>query len=337
MASPITVTASLTDPSSTALQGNSFLRFILRNFSGFVPQVSGTSILPEIQIDALPNGSGAISQTLWKNSDISPATTFYTVQLWNQGRITSSGNYIFNASTSLNTASQLNAPPVPAGFSLVFENNGVLNSSQSILNLVNTDGSVTLTDLGAGNIQVNAATTGFAAAGTGGFWSSGFPLMASWGTSGITAGNPSTSIDQLVVFQFTLQSTWTIRQVSCNITTGQSGGLVNFGIYTAAGNKVLDSGGLTATSSNVTQSNAITPVVLPPGVYYFAQSSHNTTTQVTAFTGSSTQMNTLLNLNGTVKVGTAANATVSGVMPATLGTITAVNNAPAMAAALFGV
>jgi hypothetical protein len=158
MPTAITVTATLTDPSSTALQGNSYLRFKLRGFTGFVPRVSGTSILPEIQVDALPNGSGVVSQTLWANSDITPANTFYTVELNNQGRITSSGNYIFNASTSLNTAAQLNAPPVPPGFLLVLQNNDVLNSSQSTLDLKSADGSVVITDLGAGKINLQAAT-----------------------------------------------------------------------------------------------------------------------------------------------------------------------------------
>jgi hypothetical protein len=49
MSATITVTATVQDPSGTALAGNSFVRFRLRNFTGFVPQVSGTSILPEIQ------------------------------------------------------------------------------------------------------------------------------------------------------------------------------------------------------------------------------------------------------------------------------------------------
>ena len=157
MPSPITVTATIQDPSSTALTGNAFLRFRLRNFAGFVPQIFGTSILPEIQIDALPTAGGSVSQTLWPNNAISPSTTFYTVELWNQGRITSSGNYIFNANTSLNSAAQLNAPPVPAGFLLVLENNGVLNSSQSTLNLANTDGTVTITDAGSGTLNFSAA------------------------------------------------------------------------------------------------------------------------------------------------------------------------------------
>lgn len=156
MATPVTVTATLTDPSSNALQGNSYVRFRLRNFAGFVPRVQSSAVLPETQVDALPNGSGLISQTLWKNSDIVPSTTFYTVEFWNQGRITSSGNYLFNGDTDLDVSAQLNAPPVPPGFLLVLENNGALNSSQSTLNLESTDGTVVITDEGIGTLNLQA-------------------------------------------------------------------------------------------------------------------------------------------------------------------------------------
>lgn len=194
MPSPITVTASLTDASSTALQGSAFVRFRLRGFSGFVPRVSGTSVICETQIDALPSGAGAISQTLWKNSDITPSSTFWTVEFWDLGRITSSGNYIFNANTDLGTAAQINTPPVPAGFSLLLENNSVLNSSQSTLNLVNSDGSVVITDLGAGNIRLNAATAAKGPRPLSGDWNFG-KLTA----SGLVFSQIGTSI---TTFQF---------------------------------------------------------------------------------------------------------------------------------------
>lgn len=156
MAGPYTVTATLNDPGNNALQGNAFVRFRLRNFQGFVPQVSGTAILAETQIDALPNGSGLISQVLWGNSDITPSTTYYTVEWWNAGRRTSAGNYIFDANTNLNTASPVVTVPTPPGVSpLVLENNGTLNSSQTTLNLESTDGSVVITDEGAGTLNLH--------------------------------------------------------------------------------------------------------------------------------------------------------------------------------------
>ncbi len=160
MPTQATITATIADPSGTALTSAAFVRFRLRGFQGFVPRVSGTSIVCETQIDAQPNGSGAISQALWKNSDITPPSTFWTVEFYSVGRITSSGNYIFNANTDLDSASQINAPPVPSGFSLVLENNGALNSSQSTLNLESLDNSVVITDEGLGNINLAVSSSG---------------------------------------------------------------------------------------------------------------------------------------------------------------------------------
>ena len=155
----VLVTATLNDPSGAALTGNAFVRFKLRGFAGFVPRVSGTSILCETQIDS-PSVAGAISQALWGNNAITPANTWYTVEFWNGGRITSSGNYVINGATALNTAAQSNAPSVPSGFLLVLQNNGANNSSQQLLNLESTDASVTITDKGAGTINLQAAGGG---------------------------------------------------------------------------------------------------------------------------------------------------------------------------------
>src|SRR5216683_3264366 len=97
MAGPYTVTATLHTTGSAVLQGNAFCRFRLRNFAGFVPRVTGTAIVAETQIDAFPDINDLISQLVWGNSDITPSTTFYTVEFWDQGRITSSGNYLITA------------------------------------------------------------------------------------------------------------------------------------------------------------------------------------------------------------------------------------------------
>lgn len=158
MASQVTVTATLQDPSGTALTDAAFVRFRLRNFQGFIPQIQGTGVICETQIDALPNGSGQISQLLWPNNVITPGTTFYTVEYWSNGRFTSAGNYLIDANTDLDTAAQLNAPPVPEGFLLVLQHNSTLNSSQNTLNLENTDGSVTITDEGGGTLNLTANT-----------------------------------------------------------------------------------------------------------------------------------------------------------------------------------
>src|SRR5271166_536003 len=113
MSTTCTVTAMITDPSQTNLLGNAYVKFRLRNFLGFVPQVSGTSVMCEDTIVAYPNPAGVISQVITCNTAISPVNTFYTVEFWNQGRLTSSANYFFNSSIDLSVAQEINPPPPP--------------------------------------------------------------------------------------------------------------------------------------------------------------------------------------------------------------------------------
>lgn len=169
MATPCTVTATLNDTSATALQGNAFVRFRLRNYSGFVPRVLGTAILVETQIDVVPNSSGLVTTQLWGNDSIDPGgtnnppSTFYTVEYWNQGRITSQGNFsIIGGSFNLGTAAQINPPPTPGGSgatALLLEVNGVKASSQTVQNLVGSNG-ISVADAGGGTIQISGSTGG---------------------------------------------------------------------------------------------------------------------------------------------------------------------------------
>ena len=343
MAATCTVTATITDPSGASLLGNALVRFRLRNYTGFVPVVSGTSVLCETQIDAYPNPAGAISQILTCNTAISPINTFYTVEFWNQGRIVTSANYYFNANTSLNTASNINPAPAPAGpSSIIFENNGVLNSSQTMLNLENTDGSIVITDEGSGTLNLQAVTTGFSTTGYGGFWSAGFPMMSMYVTS-FTGGHiVSTAVNQVIVWQFLLETPITISNLSSYVYLGSAGATVNFGIYNAAGNKLIDSGALSIATTNAQLSVSIAPVVLPAGTYYFAASQSTDTGQVLAFDLYNTAAVTTVSAGGSgvAKIGVAANATSLGVMPSTLGAIslaTYLSNATNMPAVFFAV
>ena len=343
MAATCTVTATITDPSGASLLGNALVRFRLRNYTGFVPVVSGTSVLCETQIDAYPNPAGAISQILTCNTAISPINTFYTVEFWNQGRIVTSANYYFNANTSLNTASNINPAPAPAGpSSIIFENNGVLNSSQTTLNLENTDGSIVITDEGSGTLNLQAVTTGFSTTGYGGFWSAGFPMMSMY-VANFTGGDiVSTAVNQVIVWQFLLETPITIRNLSSYVYTGSAGTTVNFGIYNAAGNKLIDSGALSIAITNTQLSVSIAPVVLPAGTYYFAASQSIAIGEVLAFDLNNIVAVTTVSAGGSgvAKIGVAANATSLGVMPSTLGTIslaTYLDNATTMPAVFFAV
>jgi hypothetical protein len=325
MAAPITVTATLNDASGTALQGNAFLRFRLRNFQGYVPQVAGTALVVEPKIDALPNGSGQISQTLWANNAITPSSTFYTVELWNQGGIISSGNYIFNANTDLDSASQINAPPVPASFQLVLMHNGALNSSQTTLNLVNTDGSITITDLGSGSIQLNGApTVSFKTSGQGWFAGPGMTDASSIFMNSATAPITNYAANVVVAVQFVLQATWKISSCSFELTSvGSPGDSFAFGIYNAAG-QLLQNCTFNANASGI-QTISFTPLTLPPGIYYFAYSAADASAHGPGTQPGSCPIQVLAALNAVNPlIATAANPmSGGGVLPSTLGVLTA--------------
>lgn len=124
-ATPVTVTGTLQVGSSSGLKGNAFVRFRLRNFSGFVPRVTGTAIIVQTQFDVRPTDTnGNFSTTVYANSDIIPNTcgaggtdacTWWTVEYWNDGKVSSSGNYCVptGAPYNLNTATPCQTPPLP--------------------------------------------------------------------------------------------------------------------------------------------------------------------------------------------------------------------------------
>jgi hypothetical protein len=90
-------------PAQSTLAGT-FIRFRLRNFAGTVPTFS----LAPVAITATC-AAGSISQNIIPNSGISPTGTFYTVEQWSNGRITSSNNFIITAAGDLSTMT-----PIPS-------------------------------------------------------------------------------------------------------------------------------------------------------------------------------------------------------------------------------
>ena len=338
MPSPIIVTATLFDPGNNLVQGNAFIRFRLRNFDGWVPVVSGTGLFVETQIDAFPDSSGAVSTTLWGNSSITPGPdiTFYTVEAWDNGRITSSGNYQFDGNTNLNTASQLNPAPVPTGPStIIFENNGALNSSQTTLNLENTDGSLVITDEGGGTLNLTVPAQGATFSGVGGAEFVGPGITAVWMSQ--NQQNVQLPGDAATyVFKFVLDSTWVLTRCSYvwfnNLT-----GPISFVLYDHTGAKIANTDnwmntGASGPGANTPTTNPLTAATLAPGVYYFAYASSGgsgLSVPGLPLQFSSTSGTAVLGvLNATaVFIGTAANSRSVNAMPATLGALTAYTNA----------
>jgi len=223
-----------------------------------------------------------------------------------------------------------------------FQTNGVANTLQSKLNLIQGS-NVTLTADDAGGVTIAASGGSFGTTGVGGFWSAGYPMQAPNGFSWSSGPVLCTAQGQVIVWEFTLESTWTISTVSLYVATGAFGGSTgNAGIYSVAGNKLLDSGSFTFGSleTNTGHSNTITPVTLQAGTYYFACSISNQNTTLSVFNLSApVGVVTLLNGTGSsLKIAFAANAVSGGLLPATLGALTTtVSNQCSMPAVFFGV
>lgn len=94
------------------------LRITLCGFGNGVPSVAGTSILGEIQKDAVANGSGVVTADLYGNDVISPAGTFYCIQtIAANGNVTSSQTYEFEGDEDVELSSQV--PIVPGRPSII--------------------------------------------------------------------------------------------------------------------------------------------------------------------------------------------------------------------------
>ena len=141
------------------------------------------------------------------------------------------------------------------------------------------------------------------------------------------------SANQVGVFKIVIPFAITVSTISIyafgnNASQTNYGG---FGLYSAAGAKIIDGGGLVSIAANTNVdtvfSASFSPVTLTPGAYWFAQvATVPTSLQVTGIViapvGSVVPPYALGNFVST-KLGTAANASSGlGALPATLGTIT---------------
>jgi hypothetical protein len=346
MASQIIITGTLEDVGGNDLQTPSgFVRFRLRNFQGFVPVISGTSIIAEPQIDAQPNSSGYIDVLIWGNNNITPANTFYTVEFWSNGRITSSGNYVFNVNTDLGSASPINPAPNPSLPTIAFLNNGLMNSSQIRLNLESTDDSVAIVDDGNGNINLSAAGGGGGFDSLGGFWGGGWPMMAPYGLNMSQENIEVVGAGDLLLWQFALVNSWTISKVTVGLqASGSTGCQSYFGLYNSSGQLVLNSGSFASDAAPGILTNSITPVVLPVGIYYLFAADGSPRTEGPApyfytwapATGANAQALLMVQASST-KVGIGANAVTKVSGPPTNTGLISATNTEAIPAVFFSV
>jgi hypothetical protein len=121
---------------------------------------SGVEVI--IQLDADGNVVSSPAQYLWGNDSLLPINTYYRVTgytfagqpAWgpNNQQVEGSGTFDLGTWVPNSVISWLPVVNQP----LVLKNNGVLNSSQALLNLESSDSSVTITDEGGGNINLQA-------------------------------------------------------------------------------------------------------------------------------------------------------------------------------------
>lgn len=193
--------------------------------------------------------------------------------------------------------------------------NGATVTNPNFVNSANVSLSVA-----GSNISLTAAPLTFSTAGQGFFWGgsgSDLPAAAATTTAVISSNN------QIMVFQFIIAFAITVRNVTVRINSANSGKFCGCGIYDINGNLLIDSGRFDQTTLNTTLANSLpSPVVLPPGTYYFAYSQDSTNASTAGYTTLATQF-IILNGTSAVRRAFATNSWSSSTgFPPTLGALT---------------
>jgi hypothetical protein len=160
------------------------------------------------------------------------------------------------------------------------------------------------------------------------------PLANSWfwgasGTQNIAGGAGQTIspvANRIVGVKVIVPFAITIAKVSIRISALSAGGIAVFALYSADGNtKLLQASFSTSAVANLTTTLA-TPVTIPAGVYIYCYAADNATAQ--AVEESIPNVPNYLSINQTRFFSQTANPMVAGVMPATLGALTASTLSP---------
>jgi hypothetical protein len=207
--------------------------------------------------------------------------------------------------------------------SLLLEVNGAAASSQTVQNL-EAGANITITDEGSGNIQIAASSGGASFDGNGAYFvGPGLTDLAEvYVSDTVNTANFNSSANAVQVYLFQLDAEYTISKVSITSLGNSFSVHATFGIYSYTGNKLVDGGSFVELTGSGVQTNSITPVTLPPGVYWFAQSTDTSNSgEWPAVVITNTSLPGMLSKNST-RSATAANAAAGGVLPATLGTLT---------------
>lgn len=147
-------------------------------------------------------------------------------------------------------------------------------------------------------------------------------MLPSEFTAGTPSSTPVGANNQVRAQRIYIDRRITFANLYFEVMTASAGGNCAVAVYNAAGTtKLIDSGAISTTATGM-KTTAVS-ITLDKGYYWFAWTADNTTA---AFRGLPQSVNwTPIQNEGTVHAGTAANASVAGAMPATLGVISAVS------------
>lgn len=127
--------------------------------------------------------------------------------------------------------------------------------------------------------------------------------------------------NEVRVWQMVIPIPVTVRKCAVRVGTLSAGGKFGCGIYDKSGNRLWWGTISTAATGDILTTVTGGDVDLPPDIYYFAWTNDN---NVAAFQNFQDNVipNAIANVTGAKVFGSAANPSVAGVLPATLGTIT---------------
>jgi hypothetical protein len=167
----------------------------------------------------------------------------------------------------------------------------------------------------------------FSTAGGGGFWGPGLcENMHGWSDELVGQVTIVATSNEVRVRQFILQSSFTISRITTVLGDGPYSATFNFGIYSASGNLLLDSGAFNGSYSAIgtVQTLTITSVTLAAGTYFYAQTASSSSVSplgVGSFASQLIVADSIANAT-TPRFAIAANAASGGALPSTLGTLT---------------
>ncbi len=132
-----------------------------------------------------------------------------------------------------------------------------------------------------------------------------------------------TGVDQCRCVQFVLPFRAVVNQITTEVTTGGGASKkYGVGIYDRDSNLLVETGALDANTTQV-NNTSVTATTLEPGVYFLAWTADTTTVQLRSLIFNTAIVANINSPATAKKIGTAANNGTNGVLPATLGTITA--------------